>query len=184
MLHRTFSTCSERPFEVCCRVVRRTQRRPVLRSQRVDLIYLQRFRSADDRRAVTERYREIFGHALGFPSHYPYRVTNRFLRCGTTLLPRRRPSECPSDGVHVPSSHSLPWKFPFSYRHAASVLCRSLSLRYPLLLVGRRESQNETLRSIAQATGHTVASAVMSSSSDVNELLGCYEINDEWDDQI
>ncbi|OMO78608.1 hypothetical protein CCACVL1_14268 [Corchorus capsularis] len=133
----------------------------------LNLIYIQRMRTAADRRQVMQLYEQIFGVK---PSVNPFprlQVNSEYLIVGSVAVKRNfmRPSRIYSELKVLPS-----------------VLCNLEAAAHCVqrgwlcILIGPPLSGKTSLiRLLAQLTGNILHELNLSSASDISELLGCFE---------
>jgi midasin len=134
-------------------------------------LYLQRFRSQEDRLKLDAIYREVFGSSALSLAAPIIRVEENFLRVGDTRLQRRV-----IDNASKSSSMQMEPDILFGYRNPTEAVARCVSLGWPCLLVGpSRSGKSSIIKVLAELCNETVVEQCLSPSSDVTELIGCFE---------
>ncbi|XVF27001.1 hypothetical protein REPUB_Repub14bG0069100 [Reevesia pubescens] len=133
----------------------------------VNLIYVQRMRTADDRRQVMQLYEQIFGVK---PSINPYprvKLNPDYLIVGSVAIKRKfsRPSESFSQLKLLPS-----------VRCNLEAAAHCVQQGWLCILIGPPSSGKTSLiRLLAQLTGNVLHELNLSSATDISDLLGCFE---------
>ncbi|KAJ2054191.1 AAA ATPase midasin [Coemansia sp. RSA 2337] len=130
----------------------------------VEMLYVQRMRTAQDRVRVLELYREVFGRTLTRtpPSLH---ITEDTLQVGAAVLPRR------AENARPLRLRVLHWQL--SYLES---LMRCVEMRWMAILVGPAGSGKTSLvRWLANATGNRLIEFAMNSGVDTSDILGGFE---------
>jgi MoxR-like ATPase len=133
-------------------------------------LYFQRFRTEDDRQKALSVYFDVFGKVSDTQIQEMY-VSHSAVRFGDVDLVRKA-------GVH--SDHfdfeGLEFSVPLSLLEPYEAVARCVAVGWPCLLVGPSGSGKSTLiRSMASLANSTLKEIALSSSTDVSELVGCFE---------
>ncbi|XP_057535568.1 midasin isoform X3 [Amaranthus tricolor] len=134
----------------------------------LNVVYVQRMRTAADRREVLRLYEEIFGMK---PSLNPYplvQMDDQFLVVGDTRIKRNR----------FQSTRTI-WSelkiFP-GLRNTLEAAARCIQQKWLCILVGPTSSGKTSLiRLLAHLTGNVLNEIHLSSATDISELLGSFE---------
>ena len=140
-------------------------------------LYLQRFRTAADREEVSSIYKSIFGEDVEETESPSLEVFDSTAQVGDVVLPRRH-AGCSNkyDGAGLEPALNL------SLLEPLQAVARCLSMKWPCLLVGASLSgKNSLVRTLAEVSNSTVIEISLSPSSDVSELIGCFEQVDSSD---
>ncbi len=139
-----------------------------------DMLYIQRLRTDHDRSLVGERFISYFG-TCRIKSHPKLEVTTKHVRVGSTVLDR---FSCSSHWSAIPTLESEPDLSESLLRPLEAIAC-CVRMNWPCLLVGPSSSGKSTLlRTLADACNVHIETLAMSSSTDVTELIGCFEQTD------
>lgn len=134
----------------------------------VDLVFVQRMRTAEDREHVKRVFHRIFGSEILPISKFPpfYHVTPKYLQVGYSILPRKQATIAPQAEIEL-----LPGMLgPLSH------LMKCVEMKWMCILNGPTASGKTSLiRALAQMTGHTLHEFAMNSSVDTTEILGGFE---------
>jgi hypothetical protein len=145
-----------------------------LAAKYADMLYTQRLRTDHDRSLIEKRINAHFG--ISTRKSYPkLEVTEESVLVGTTLLKRFSSSSHWSD---VPTQESEPHISLSLLRPMEAVAC-CIRMNWPCLLVGTTSSgKSALLKTLADACNVHIETLAMSSSTDVTELIGCFEQTD------
>jgi MoxR-like ATPase len=134
-------------------------------------LYTQRFRSVDDRVAVAATFESLFeGQALSLRTPR-ISSTQTVFRVGTVTLPKNIGSSRPLYEFTTSETDPL-----MSLLEPLEAVVRCASMRWPCLLVGdSRDAISSIVNVAAESTGVKVLDVCLSPSSDVSELIGCFE---------
>ncbi|GLT49686.1 hypothetical protein SLA2020_232280 [Shorea laevis] len=134
----------------------------------LNIIYVQRMRTAADRRQVLQLYEQIFGEK---PSINPWprvQLNSYYLIVGSAAIKRNRtqPSKISNRELKI-----LP-----SVRHSLEAAAHCVQQQWLCILIGPPSSGKTSLvRLLAQLTGNVLNELNLSSATDISELLGCFE---------
>ncbi|KAA8540262.1 hypothetical protein F0562_024175 [Nyssa sinensis] len=131
-------------------------------------VYVQRMRTAADRRQVIQLYEQVFG-MKPFLSPYPRVQLNRqYLIVGNTCIKR---NHFQSSTVSNSELKILP-----GIRHSLEAAAQCVQHQWLCILIGPPSSGKTSLiRLLAQLTGNVLNELNISSATDISELLGCFE---------
>uniref|UniRef100_A0A2P2MUR9 Midasin AAA lid domain-containing protein n=1 Tax=Rhizophora mucronata TaxID=61149 RepID=A0A2P2MUR9_RHIMU len=134
----------------------------------VNILYVQRMRAAADRQQVLQLYEEVFGEK---PSINPYprvQLDPEYLSVGTSAIKR---SSFQSWSPLNSQLNIMPY-----IRHSLEAVAHSVQHQWLCILVGPPSSGKTSLiRLLAQLTGNVLNEVNLSSTTDISELLGCFE---------
>ncbi|KAK8664402.1 hypothetical protein V6N13_084194 [Hibiscus sabdariffa] len=133
----------------------------------VNLIYVQRMRTAADRKQVMQLYEQIFGVK---PSINPYprvQLNPDYLIVGSAAVKRK---------ISQPSGGCSQLKVLPSVRCNLEAAAHCVQRGWLCILIGPPSSGKTSLiRMLAQLTGNVLHELNLSSATDISELLGCFE---------
>lgn len=134
----------------------------------LDILYVQRMRTAGDRREVLRLYEDVFG-MKPFINPYPrVQLNARDLIVGNTTI-RRNYNQLSK--VSCSQLKILP-----GIRHSLQAAAHCVKQQWLCILVGPPSSGKTSLiRMLAQLTGNVLNELNLSSATDISELLGCFE---------
>ena len=133
----------------------------------VDLVYLQRMRTQEDRDAITTRYQQVFGRPLHIDRFPNLSISSSWLRVGDCFLSRVTDAPLPAV-AELSTLHSS--------MSALSQLMQCVDMSYPVLLIGETSTGKSSLvHTLAALTGHPLAVIDVNESMDSSDLLGCFE---------
>ncbi len=137
-----------------------------------DIIYTQRLRSEDDRYLLMQRYKECFGDISCFTRVPHFDVFDKHLEVGNAKVKRSELILSSSEGVLLGEqpAHLRALARPLE----AVAFC--IQMNWPCLLVGSPATGKSTvLKIMAEACNMKLEEITLTPSSDVNELIGCFE---------
>ena len=133
----------------------------------VDLVYLRRMRTQEDRDAIMARYQQVFGRPLNVDRYPPLSISSSWLRIGDCFLPRV--TDAP-----LPAASEL--SLLHSSMSALHQLMRCVDMSYPVLLIGESSTgKSSVVHTLAALRGHPLAVIDVNESMDSSDLLGCFE---------
>ena len=141
----------------------------------VDLLYVQRMRTVEDREAVWRHWETARGTSVPqmtvSPERLELRLTSRSVQIGTTFLPRC--SSGPALDADGTGLRTLPLRALLApLQHTM----QCVSMGWPVLLVGASGSGKAgLLRLLAESTRTKLHQLTMTSATDSSEVLGCFE---------
>ena len=139
-----------------------------------DMLYTQRLRTGHDRSLIGERFINCFG-TCRIKSHPKLEVTENHVRVGHTTIDRFLDS---SHWSAIPTLESEPDVSESLLRPMEAIAC-CVRMNWPCLLVGPSASgKSALLRTLADICNVHIETLAMSSSTDVTELIGCFEQTD------
>ena len=152
-----------------------TSATPALVAKYADILYTQRLRTKQDRDLVKARFDHHLGADAVFRSRPRLSVSETQVTVGTITLDRNRDifswSDIPTEDTEPHLSHNL-----FGCLEAVA---SCVKMNWPCLLVGSSScGKNTILKTLGDAMNVHVETLAMSSSTDVTELIGCYEQTD------
>lgn len=137
-----------------------------------DTIYIQRLRTEKDRNLVTKRYKECFGDSSCFTRTPKFLVSDQYVEVGNAKMHR-------STEILASSEDNLIGDEPAYLRsllRPMEAVAFCVRMNWPCLLVGPPASGKSTvLKMLAQSCNVKLEEVVLTPSSDVNELIGCFE---------
>lgn len=134
----------------------------------LNIVYLQRMRSAEDRRVVMNVYEEVFGlkpSISQFPKVY---INPQYLVVGSACVERNhyQPTKAFNSQLNL-----LPGFF-----QSLEAIAHCVQRGWLCILVGPSSSgKTSVIRLLAQLTGNVLNELNLSLGTDVSELLGCFE---------
>ncbi|KAJ2735137.1 AAA ATPase midasin [Coemansia sp. BCRC 34962] len=130
----------------------------------VEMLYVQRMRTAQDRDQVLMLYREVFGRTLRL-SPPSLHITEDSLQVGAAVLPRR------AENARPLRLRVLHWQLAY-----LESLMRCVEMRWMAILVGPAGCGKTSLvRWLANATGNRLTEFAMNSGVDTSDILGGFE---------
>jgi hypothetical protein len=134
-------------------------------------LYLQRFRTREDRERLSTTYEEFFGTSISSPHPPTFLITESTVKIGDTALQRRVDEDCGrKNSLKVEPGIFL------SLLQPMEAVARCIALKWPCLLVGSAGSgKTSVIASLADLCNITLVEQCLAPSSDVTELIGCFE---------
>ena len=143
-------------------------------------IYLERFRSAEDRRRLDSSYQEYFGCSLLELPPTELKLTEKKVNIGSAVLERLGTSIDASSGQLFGENSSV----VRSLLGPIEAVATCITMKWPCLLVGVSGSgKSSTLNSLAEFCNASLIDVSLTPSTDVNELVGSFEQVDSGEDQ-
>ncbi|KAE8646507.1 midasin [Cucumis sativus] len=134
----------------------------------LNIVYVQRMRTAGDRREVLRLYEEVFGAKYLINPYPRVQLNSRFLIVGNIAIGRNSIQAC-----NVASSQL---KILPGIRQSLEAVAHCIQYQWMCILVGPSSSGKTSLvRLLAQLTGNVLNELNLSSTTDISELLGCFE---------
>jgi MoxR-like ATPase len=137
-----------------------------------DTIYIQRLRSEEDRHLLKQRYKECFGDIACFTKTPNFDVYDGYIQVGNARVQK-------SAEILSPTKDILIGQEPAHLRSLArpmEAVAFCVQMTWPCLLVGPPACGKSTvLKTLAEACNVKLEEVVLTPSSDVNELIGCFE---------
>ena len=140
-----------------------------LAAELVDTVFIDRFRIKDDRKKAQELFESCFGVTIPRVSH-EFVITSSFVKVGNVVVKRNcnRIVRSPNDGLEPLLIRTL--------QRAMETVGRCVNMNWPCLLVGSSSTgKSAILRTMSDACSIHLEEVALSPSSDVSELLGCFE---------
>ena len=139
-------------------------------------LYVQRFRAKADRDRLAQIYKDIFGHSLPSLNPPSLSVTDETVQIGdVTLEIRADKGDCMKNPLSSGPSARL------SLMEPMEAVARCVSLSWPCLLVGGPGcGKSSIVTSLAELCNATLVEQCLTPSSDVTELVGCFEQTDAF----
>ncbi|GBG67611.1 hypothetical protein CBR_g741 [Chara braunii] len=146
----------------------------------LDLVYLQRMRTADDRRHVVDLYADVFGRLPPINVYPDVAVNPSVFRIGNAAVPRRAGLE----GANVLGGDSTSGSVLQVQRgvllrgmlNATENVAACIRSGWMCLVIGPPASgKTSVVRSLAALTGNVLHEYALTSATDTTELLGCFE---------
>lgn len=134
----------------------------------LNILYVQRMRTAADRKEVLRIYEEVFGVKPFINPHPRVQLNSKYLIVGNTVIKRNisRSSKLSNSGLNI-----IP-----SIRHSMEAVVHCIKHQWLCILVGPPCSGKTSLiRLLAQLTGNVLNELSLSTTTDISELLGCFE---------
>lgn len=134
-------------------------------------LYFDRFRTVEDRDFIASIFESVFGKVEGNTHSPSLKLSNSGVHIGDVRVPIQASIFAKLyNGVGLRSS------LPVSLFDSMESVARCVAMNWPCLLVGSCFSGKTTLvRSLAELSNSSVVEISLSSSSDVSELIGCFE---------
>jgi len=143
-------------------------------SKYADMLYTQRLRTDHDRALITKRFHAHFGSVSKEPST-KLEVGEKHVLVGTTRLERFLDT---SHWFDIPTQNSSSDIAQSLLRPMEAVAC-CVRMNWPCLLIGTASSGKSTLlKTLGDACNAHIETLAMTSSTDVTELIGCFEQTD------
>ena len=132
----------------------------------VDLLFLQRFRTSEDRARLSLLIQQIFPRIdMGHRSFL--NLSKSYLQVGLAILPRKKQSLCADAGDGVAKILDLP---------IVESVMFSVQNRWPCLLVGPSGSgKTRTIKELARLVGSDVVTIALNVETDIIDLVGGFE---------
>ncbi|KAF9163666.1 AAA ATPase midasin [Actinomortierella ambigua] len=137
-------------------------------AEHLDLIYLQRMRTEEDRQATIQLFEKVFRQPYERKMTPFYHIDTRHLQVGHSLLPRRHAdtSDVLGKDLHLLQSFMKPMEG----------LMKCVEVNWMAILTGPSSSGKTSLvRLLANLTGNKLEEFSMNSGVDTMELLGGFE---------
>ncbi|CAB9508662.1 Nuclear chaperone required for maturation and nuclear export of pre-60S ribosome subunits (By similarity) [Seminavis robusta] len=137
-------------------------------------IYLQRFRNQIDRDKLRVVYSDIFGADLFIKADVKLDLDNTVVRIGCATLERIKVGK----QMQFDPFRREPALLQ-SLSHPLEAVARCVQMQWPCLLVGKSSSGKSTIiNGLAELCNAPLIQVSLSPSSEVNELVGCFEQTD------
>ncbi|CAJ1949588.1 unnamed protein product [Cylindrotheca closterium] len=135
-------------------------------------LYFQRFRSLSDRAKVDLVYQRFFGKSLSSTALPTLEIEETRFRVGDTTLQRNGTFY----NSHRENTLNTDPSILLSSMLPMEAVARCIKLRLPCLLVGKAASgKSSVVSSLAELCNAKLVEQCLSPSSDVTELVGCFE---------
>jgi len=139
----------------------------------VDTIYVQRLRSQNDRDMITSRFKDCFDAPLAAQLFPSFDISNTSVRVGSALL--KRNPYMPRCTLGLPLQGAEPGVVRTLMRPTQAV-AHCVNMNWPTLIVGSESSGKSTiLKFLSESCNVHLEEIALTQSSDVNELVGCFE---------
>jgi len=134
----------------------------------LNTVYVQRMRTAADRREVLQLYEEVFG-VKPFINPYPcVQLDNHYLRVGHAYVKRNHFQSIKAIGSEL--------KILPGMRNTLEAAAQCIQQQWLCILVGPTSSgKTSVIRLLAHLTGNVLNEINLSSATDISELLGSFE---------
>ena len=143
-------------------------------------LYLQRFRTVEDRDRLNRQYLEHFGTSLVALPSPELCVSNLRVAIGEASLQRQ--FRTVGTSVEVPSGRDT--VVIRSLLRPLEAIARCVMMKWPCLLVGPTGSGKSTaVRTLAELCNAPLLDVSLTPATDVNELVGCFEQIDHGQDE-
>lgn len=140
-----------------------------------DVLYTQRLRTASDRTMIQKRFISNFGRNLVFKPHTRIEIAPKGVIVGSTLIDRCIDTTQWADIQIQDAEPSI----SLSLLQPMEAVACCIRMNWACLLVGPSSSGKSTLlKTLADACNVHIETLAMSSSTDVTELIGCFEQTD------
>ena len=139
--------------------------------QFVDVLFLQRMRTSLDQIAIVKLYRDVFIDIPPSPSLQPYHSISRSsVQIGTTWLPRTVSQH------ETPAADASSTQLLHGQLRPLAALMTCVRMGWMCTVTGAAGAGKTCLtRFLAGLVGSTLREIVLSSSTDITELIGCFE---------
>lgn len=161
-------------FRWCQLLTAKGEVTPAIAAKYADILYTQRLRTVQDRLLVKERFADLrAGVKIASPSRLI--VSESHVIVGTTKIERNQDV---FSWLHIPTHESGPNISQSLYGPLEAVAC-CIQMNWACLLVGSSScGKNTILKLLGDACNIHVETLAMSPSTDVAELIGCFEQTD------
>ncbi|XP_074294838.1 midasin-like [Silene latifolia] len=134
----------------------------------LNVIYLQRMRTMNDRREVLRLYEQVFG-TKPYINPYPrVELDDNYLRVGSASIKRNHMQSIKTIGSEL--------KILPGFRNSLEAAVQCIMQQWLCILVGPTASgKTSMIRLLAHLTGNVLNEINLSSSTDISELLGSFE---------
>ena len=141
----------------------------------LDLVYLQRMRTANDRTAVEALFQKVFGYSPPAHQHPDIIVTPNALQIGLSYLPRRKLRSSWAGTIND-SRHFANLLVLHRMQLPLEHLMKCVEFNWMAIIIGSSGSgKTEMVKSLAALTGNHLSVFSMNSAVDTTELLGGFE---------
>eukprot|EP00563_Minutocellus_polymorphus_P011097 CAMPEP_0181061420 /NCGR_PEP_ID=MMETSP1070-20121207/22512_1 /TAXON_ID=265543 /ORGANISM="Minutocellus polymorphus, Strain NH13" /LENGTH=5087 /DNA_ID=CAMNT_0023141375 /DNA_START=277 /DNA_END=15540 /DNA_ORIENTATION=+ len=138
-----------------------------------DTIYVQRLRSPHDRDMLVQTFETCFGDKLEIHQYPTFEMASASVTIGNAVL-RRDPHQAQGIGG-LPLLGSEP-DLPRALMRPAQAVAHCVNMNWPTLLVGPASSgKSSILKFLSESCNVHLEEIALTQSSDVNELVGCFE---------
>ncbi|KAF6161323.1 hypothetical protein GIB67_009210 [Kingdonia uniflora] len=135
----------------------------------LNIVYIQRMRTAADRHKVLDLYKEVFDEKKLFINISPrVQISPHYLTVGNSCIKRNhfQPSKVSKSDLHL-----LP-----RIRYSLEAVVNCVNHNWLSILVGPSSSGKTSLvKLLAQLTGNVLHVLNLSQATDISDLLGCFE---------
>eukprot|EP01114_Cavostelium_apophysatum_P009738 TRINITY_DN2299_c0_g1_i6.p1 TRINITY_DN2299_c0_g1~~TRINITY_DN2299_c0_g1_i6.p1 ORF type:complete len:3028 (+),score=822.70 TRINITY_DN2299_c0_g1_i6:117-9200(+) len=136
----------------------------------VDLLYLQRMRTTEDRVHIRALFNRVFGHPLRVETNPYYHVTPTYLQVGKAIVKR---SQLAYDDV---SSQRNGIQLLHRFLNPLENVINCVNMNWMCIITGPTASgKTSIIRLLAQLTRNTLLEFAMNTGVDTTELLGGFE---------
>ncbi|XP_065866775.1 midasin [Euphorbia lathyris] len=134
----------------------------------LDILYIQRMRTPSDRKHLLRLYEEVFGVKPLINLHPRIQINSRYILVGNAAVKRNSGRSCKIKNSQL---NIMP-----SFRHVFEAAMHCVQNQWLCILVGPPSSGKTSLiRLLADLTGNVLNELNLSSTTDISELLGCFE---------
>lgn len=135
----------------------------------VDLLYLQRMRSLEDRQFISTIYNEVFGEELIINVNPEYHVNPSYIQIGRSILSRQLKAYSPP-----PNKHNI--QLLHHYLNVLESVMTCVDMNWMTILTGNSSSgKTSIVRLLSHLTRNTLHEFSMNTAVDTTELLGGFE---------
>jgi MoxR-like ATPase len=132
----------------------------------VDLLYMRRMRTHQDRVFIAEVFRKSFGLQCHQEQMPAFDITSEHICIGRSRVPRQRRFDFSGSNVEI-----LPQQLS-----TLECMMKAIEMKWLCILVGDSGSGKTSLvRLLSEITGNHLNEYTISSSADTSEFLGCWE---------
>lgn len=135
-------------------------------SEFVDLVYLQRFRSAEDRQKALQIFNEVFDEDMNILPHCYFDLNEDYIQIGHSMCSREQITDVSYQSLQLLQSQT----------RSLEAVMKSVELSWLTILNGASATGKTSLvRTLAEITGKKLEEFAMNSGVDTMELLGGFE---------
>lgn len=147
-------------------------------------LYFQRFRCTNDRYQIKTMYDELFRISniadIPLPAQLQYQYFESHIEIRDATIDRQREFKI----TRNQEQHGLPsFPLPLELYDSFEAIARCVSMKWPCLIVEScGDEKDSIIRGLGAMANATIIEIALSNSSDVSELVGCYEQVDSNDE--
>ncbi|WCJ27054.1 Midasin [Euphorbia peplus] len=150
-----------------CQIIQGTSKK-LTSDSFLDILYVQRMRTPSDRKHLLRLYEEVFGVKPLINLHPRIQINSKYILAGYAAVKRNSVRSCKLKNSQL---NIMP-----SFRHVFEAALHCVQNQWLCILVGPPSSGKTSLiRLLADLTGNVLNELNLSSTTDISELLGCFE---------